>query len=159
MLGSAAPGEAAAGAGQLVLVVGATGGIGQYAILELLARGYKVVPGPSLPPRPCMLAGQRACMRARVLRRCARVQMAACVRVLALSRPLRPSARALCAARARMHERGLPRKCACSRARMQQVRGISRRVETVKQQVKGTDLEKVLSKSIHSYTLINASIN
>jgi len=42
---------------------------------------------------------------------------------------------------------------------MQQVRGISRRVETVKQQVKGTDLEKVLSKSIHSYTLINASIN
>jgi len=33
---------AAEGKGDLVLVVGATGGIGQYAIFDLLSRGYKV---------------------------------------------------------------------------------------------------------------------
>ena len=42
VLGSAARGEAAAGKQELVLVVGATGGIGQYAIFDLLNRGYKV---------------------------------------------------------------------------------------------------------------------
>lgn len=35
--------DAAAGKGQLVLVVGATGGIGQFACYDLLQRGYKVL--------------------------------------------------------------------------------------------------------------------
>ena len=42
VLGSAAHGEAVAGKQELVLVVGATGGIGQYALFDLLKRGYKV---------------------------------------------------------------------------------------------------------------------
>ena len=42
VFGSVAGTDAAEGSGELVLVVGATGGIGQFACYDLLQRGYRV---------------------------------------------------------------------------------------------------------------------